>query len=258
MQVLVTETSCEQLSRRLYSPQFKAQVRAMRHTYEPGMRNLRLLLPGGGAGALQPPAGAAAASGPNPGGGAAAMAPHPLELPELTKLLVVAGRGRREGGEGGREGGGMIGRGPGTKAASRGRPGGKGRRLNDVCLPHTNTHTHCLYGVSRLTCVLCRRPPPPLTHTICTSCTAAYIASYNKATVDKQIFDVKTRVGRIRGRGGAAMDSDRQVQGGDAWGGEGRGGEGGASPQSGALFNNRLISGRLHPRTYPTHPAPLG
>ena len=65
------------------------------------MRNLRLLLPpGGGAGALQPSAGAAA-----PGGGAAAMAPHPLELPELTKLLVVAGRGWKERGRkgGGRE-----------------------------------------------------------------------------------------------------------------------------------------------------------
>ena len=73
-----------------------------------------------------------------------------------------------------------------------------------------------MYGVPCLTysCLyIVPTPPPPYPypHTICTSCIAAYIASYNKATLDKQIFDVKTRAGRIRGRGGAAMDSDRQV-----------------------------------------------
>ncbi len=44
---------------------------------------------------------------------------------------------------------------------------------------------------------------------------AAYITSYNKPTLDRQIFDVKTKTGRIRGKV-ASMDSDRQVSKGKA------------------------------------------
>ncbi|KAG1666572.1 hypothetical protein FOA52_000539 [Chlamydomonas sp. UWO 241] len=40
---------------------------------------------------------------------------------------------------------------------------------------------------------------------------AAYIASYNKPTLDRQIFDVKTKSGRLHGSR-AAMASDRQVE----------------------------------------------
>ncbi len=52
---------------------------------------------------------------------------------------------------------------------------------------------------------------PGQTANTCLCSAAAYISSYNKPTVDRQIFDVKTRTGRIRGRC-ATMDSDRQVQ----------------------------------------------
>ncbi|GAX80071.1 hypothetical protein CEUSTIGMA_g7509.t1 [Chlamydomonas eustigma] len=40
---------------------------------------------------------------------------------------------------------------------------------------------------------------------------ASYIASHNKATMDRQIFDTKTRTGRIRSRN-VALESDRQVE----------------------------------------------
>lgn len=60
-------------------------------------------------------------------------------------------------------------------------------------------------NLKRLTLPACPTSTSPC------ACTA-YIASHNKPTVDKQIFDVKARSSRIRRRGGANMDSDRQVE----------------------------------------------
>ena len=88
-QVTVIGSTVESLCRRLYSTNFTQAISAVRKIYEPGMRSLPSLT-------ARPPAGAdsvyAAAKGG--AGGAAKGAQSPallLELPEMTKLLVIAG-----------------------------------------------------------------------------------------------------------------------------------------------------------------------
>ena len=86
-QISLAGSATDQLCCKLFSPKFKEAMQRTRKAFEPGMRSLAALPGRGGA----ERASAAAATAAGAGVGTVGSLSAQLELPETTKLLILAG-----------------------------------------------------------------------------------------------------------------------------------------------------------------------